>query len=74
MLDTDSLTVERTENDIDYGDGAMEVVEENSMTKKVNSHTYGKRQRSVKWGDEETELFYDVQLINYDTFLFNNLF
>ncbi|KAG2211632.1 hypothetical protein INT47_008729 [Mucor saturninus] len=59
VLDTDSLTVERTQNEIDYGDGALEVVEENSMTKKVNSQTYGKRQRSIRWDAVETELFYD---------------
>lgn len=63
VLDADSLTVERTQNEIDYGDGALEVVEENSMTKKVNSQTYGKRQRSVRWDAVETELFYDVKYL-----------
>lgn len=60
VLDTDSLTIERTETDRDYGDGAMEIVEENSMSRKVNSQTYGKRQKSSRWNAIETELFYDV--------------
>jgi hypothetical protein len=60
VLDTDTLTVERTEAAHDYGDGAMEIVEENSMSKKVNSQTYGKRKQSAKWDAVETETFFDV--------------
>lgn len=60
VLDTDSLTIERTERDIDYGDGSVEIVEENSMTRKVNSMTYSKRQASSRWSAAETEEFYDV--------------
>jgi transcription factor TFIIIB component B'' len=63
VLDTDTLTVERTEAEHDYGDGAMEVVEETSMSRKVNSQTYGKRKQSAKWDAVETETFYDVSLI-----------
>lgn len=61
VLDTDSLTIERTQTDIDYGDGELEVVEENSLTRKVNSNTYGKRAASSRWSAAETEDFYDVQ-------------
>lgn len=59
VLDADSLVVERTEGDVHYGDDPMEVVEENSMTKKVNSGTYGKRKQSSRWDELETALFYD---------------
>ncbi|GAN01585.1 hypothetical protein MAM1_0009d01019 [Mucor ambiguus] len=59
VLDTDSLVVERTEGEVNYGDDPMEVVEENSMTKKVNSMTYGKRKQSSRWDEFETALFYD---------------
>lgn len=59
VLDTDSLVVERTEGDVNYGDDPMEVVEENSMTRKVNSNTYSKRKQSSRWDDFETALFYD---------------
>ncbi|KAL7327663.1 hypothetical protein PS15p_206066 [Mucor circinelloides] len=59
VLDTDSLVVERTEGGVNYGDDPMEVVEENSMTRKVNSATYGKRKQSSRWDELETALFYD---------------
>ncbi|KAK4509233.1 mannosyltransferase [Mucor velutinosus] len=59
VLDTDSLVVERTEGQVNYGDDPMEVVEENSMTRKVNSMTYGKRKQSNRWDEFETALFYD---------------
>lgn len=59
VLDTDSLVVERTEGEANYGDDPMEVVEENSMTRKVNSNTYGKRTNSSRWDEFETALFYD---------------
>ncbi|CEI86529.1 hypothetical protein RMCBS344292_15348 [Rhizopus microsporus] len=38
----------------------MEIVEESAMTRKVNSHTYGKRQPSSRWSAAETEAFYDL--------------
>jgi hypothetical protein len=60
VLDTDSLTVERAQAGQEFYEGAMEIVEENSMTRKVNSHTYGKRQPSSRWGAAETELFYEL--------------
>lgn len=60
VLDTDSLTIERSQNDQEFYDGAMEVVEESSMTRKVNSHTYGKRKQSSRWSAPETEMFYEL--------------
>lgn len=67
VLDTDTLTMERTEAAHDYGDGALEIVEENSMSRRVNSQTYGKKKQSAKWDKIETETFFDVsdQLITY---------
>ncbi|KAI8637344.1 hypothetical protein BD408DRAFT_424709 [Parasitella parasitica] len=60
VLDADSLVVERREgSDANYGENPMEIVEENSTTKKVNSGTYGKRKQSSRWDDMETALFYD---------------
>ncbi|CEP16917.1 hypothetical protein [Parasitella parasitica] len=59
VLDTDSLVVERREGGANYGDDPMEIVEESSTTKKVNSSTYGKRKQSSRWDDLETALFYD---------------
>ncbi|KAI8992376.1 hypothetical protein BDB01DRAFT_778256 [Pilobolus umbonatus] len=60
VLDADSLTVDRGHSSINYEDGSMEVVEESSMTKKVNSHSYGKRKASSRWTAEETENFYEA--------------
>ncbi|KAI8375302.1 hypothetical protein EDC96DRAFT_562368 [Choanephora cucurbitarum] len=59
VLDTDTLTVERSAPESTVNDGMLEIVEENSMTRKVNSHTYGRRQKSSRWDDLETEAFYD---------------
>ncbi|KAI8370005.1 hypothetical protein BD560DRAFT_397344 [Blakeslea trispora] len=59
VLDTDTLTVERSAPESVVNDGMLEVVEENSLTRKVNSHTYGRRQQSARWDDLETEQFYD---------------
>ncbi|KAI8083413.1 uncharacterized protein B0P05DRAFT_570730 [Gilbertella persicaria] len=59
VLDTDTLTVERTAPESSMAEGAMEVVEENSMTRRVNSATYGKRKASSKWDDAETQQFYE---------------
>ncbi|KAI9272463.1 hypothetical protein BY458DRAFT_586358 [Sporodiniella umbellata] len=60
VLDTDSLTVERSQASQDFYDGAMEIVEENSMTKKINSLTYGKKGTSVRWSAVETDMFYEL--------------
>ncbi|KAL4213349.1 hypothetical protein AB4K20DRAFT_1353008 [Rhizopus microsporus] len=60
VLDTESLTVERSQAGGEIYEGDMEIVEESAMTRKVNSHTYGKRQPSSRWSAAETEAFYDL--------------
>ncbi|ORE03481.1 hypothetical protein BCV72DRAFT_251835 [Rhizopus microsporus var. microsporus] len=60
VLDTESLTVERSQAGGEIYEGDMEIVEESAMTRKVNSHTYGKRQPSSRWSAAETETFYDL--------------
>ncbi|KAJ2959644.1 hypothetical protein NQZ79_g4961 [Umbelopsis isabellina] len=59
QIDTESLAIRRsamapliTEN--------MEIVEETSMSKMVNSQTYGKKSRSQRWTDDETKQFYNA--------------
>ncbi|KAG0175150.1 Transcription factor TFIIIB component B [Apophysomyces sp. BC1015] len=60
VLDTDSLVIDRNASQANYSHEDMEVVEENSMTRKVNSMTYGKKVSSSRWSSEETDLFYDA--------------
>ncbi|KAI8991991.1 hypothetical protein BDF20DRAFT_997747 [Mycotypha africana] len=62
VLDTDTLVVERHQgrHDEGFNGDAMEVVEENAMTRKVNSTTHGRREKSAKWDELETEGFYDL--------------
>lgn len=74
VLDTDSLTVERRGVDQDYGDGAMEVVEENAMSRRVNSQTYSKRKQSARWDEVETAQFYDVKYIFFSCQFMHDLF
>ncbi|KAI7905798.1 uncharacterized protein BX663DRAFT_294073 [Cokeromyces recurvatus] len=59
VLDTDTLVVERRQATDDYDGEPREIVEENSMSRKVNSQTYGKKKQSSKWDALETELFYE---------------
>ncbi|KAM3584639.1 hypothetical protein VKS41_003446 [Umbelopsis sp. WA50703] len=59
QIDTESLAIRRsalapliTEN--------MEIVEETSMSRIVNSQSYGKKSRSQRWAKAETEQFYNA--------------
>ncbi|KAG2180993.1 hypothetical protein INT43_008575 [Umbelopsis isabellina] len=59
QIDTESLAIRRsamapliTEN--------MEIVEETSMSRMVNSQSYGKKSRSQRWTDDETNQFYNA--------------
>jgi transcription factor TFIIIB component B'' len=61
QIDTESLAIRRsalapliTEN--------MEIVEETSMSRIVNSQSYGKKSRSQRWAKAETEQFYNVSI------------
>jgi transcription factor TFIIIB component B'' len=60
ILDTDSLAIKRSAMAAPMDTEAMEIVEETSMTRLVNSQTYGKKSRSQRWTDEETAQFYNV--------------
>lgn len=60
VLDTDTLVVERQSGESRVIDESMEVVEETSLTRKVNSNTYGKRKPSSRWDKLETVTFYEV--------------
>ncbi|KAI9469730.1 MAG: hypothetical protein EXX96DRAFT_587227 [Benjaminiella poitrasii] len=59
VLDTDTLVVERRQATEEFDGEPREVVEENSMSRKVNSQSYGKRKQSSRWDALETELFYE---------------
>ena len=61
VLDVDSLTVERQNEYEELDTSAMEVVEESTMSRKVNSRTHGKYVQSARWSPLETESFYDVR-------------
>lgn len=60
IIDEESLFVDRNaeEDTTEYTH-----LEESDATKFVNSGTYAKRFRGSRWSAEETELFYDVSLI-----------
>src|SRR5690606_19344160 len=61
-LDMDSLTVDHAVVDAPTDQGPMEYVEESSATKFTNSASYSKKNKSEKWSDIETEMFYQVRL------------
>ncbi|KAI8055099.1 hypothetical protein BDF22DRAFT_675373 [Syncephalis plumigaleata] len=58
VLDMESLVVQHA--DLHGGlTEPLERVEESNYTRYVNSSTYGKKNRTVKWSDQQTQLFYD---------------
>ena len=57
VLDEQSLQIDRRERDA--GDnGPHELIEESNLTRRVNSGTWGRRERTERWDDEETEKFF----------------
>jgi transcription factor TFIIIB component B'' len=60
VLDTESLAIKRSAMATDLPAEAMEIVEETSMSRVVNSQSYGKKSKSQRWSAEETEKFYHV--------------
>ncbi|KAH8550787.1 hypothetical protein BGW37DRAFT_495863 [Umbelopsis sp. PMI_123] len=60
VLDTASLAIKRSAMATDLPTEAMEVVEETSMSRVVNSQSYGKKSKSMRWSAEETERFYNA--------------
>ena len=60
VIDTESLAIKRSAMATDIPAEAMEIVEETSMSRVVNSQSYGKKSKSQRWSAEETEKFYNV--------------
>ena len=58
VLDTDSLQVDRTA-DAEIAEETYGFVEESDQSKFTNSASWSKR-RTVRWGKEDTALFYEV--------------
>jgi transcription factor TFIIIB component B'' len=59
VLDEESLVVQHA--DLHGGTVApLECVEESQYTRYITSATFGKRNRTVKWNEEQTQMFYDV--------------
>lgn len=58
VLDEQSLQIDRRERDA-LDEGPMEQVEESNLTRRVNSSTWSKRERTERWDDAETDRFYN---------------
>ncbi|KAK6349592.1 Transcription factor TFIIIB component B [Orbilia brochopaga] len=59
ILDETSLQVDRRERDVG-ADGPLEIIEESNLTRRVNSATWSKREKTERWDDDETERFYEA--------------
>ncbi|EPS39272.1 hypothetical protein H072_6943 [Dactylellina haptotyla CBS 200.50] len=59
VLDETSVQVDRRERDVG-ADGPLEVIEESNLTRRVNSATWSKREKTERWDDEETDRFYQA--------------
>ncbi|EWC45620.1 hypothetical protein DRE_05181 [Drechslerella stenobrocha 248] len=59
VLDETSVQVDRRERDMG-ADGPLEVIEESNLTRRVNSATWSKREKTERWDDEETDRFYEA--------------
>ena len=57
VLDATSLQVDRHADALRDA-GEMTTVEENSLTRKINQSTYGKRSKTEAWDEEMTDMFY----------------
>ncbi|KAK6362154.1 Transcription factor TFIIIB component B [Orbilia blumenaviensis] len=59
VLDETSIQVDRRERDVG-ADGPLETIEESNLTRRVNSATWSKREKTERWDDEETARFYEA--------------
>ncbi|KAF9123282.1 Transcription factor TFIIIB component B [Mortierella sp. 14UC] len=59
-LDMDSLTVDHAVVDAADHLEPLEYVDESAVTRFTNSATFSKKNKSEKWSDEDTELFYEA--------------
>ena len=74
VLDTASLQVDR-HADAQRNAGVLEDVVENSLTRKINQSTYGKRTKAESWDEEMTDLFYrGLRMFGTDFMMISKLF
>lgn len=74
VLDTASLQVDR-HADAERNAGVLEDVVENSLTRKINQSTYGKRTKAESWDEETTDLFYrGLRMFGTDFMMISKLF
>ncbi|KAL3480683.1 hypothetical protein BJX99DRAFT_220074 [Aspergillus californicus] len=74
VLDATSLQVDRHADALrDAGD--LEDVVENSLTRKINQSTYGKRSKAESWDEDMTDLFYrGLRMFGTDFMVISKLF
>lgn len=74
VLDTASLQVDR-HADAARDLGELEDVVENSLTRKVNQASYGKRSKTESWDEEMTDLFYrGLRMFGTDFMMISKMF
>ncbi|KAE8353536.1 hypothetical protein BDV28DRAFT_132920 [Aspergillus coremiiformis] len=74
VLDTASLEVDR-HADAARNAGDLEDVVENSLTRKVNQASFGKRSKTESWDEEMTDLFYrGLRIFGTDFMMISKLF
>lgn len=74
VLDAASLQVDR-HADADKNVGELEDVVENSLTRRVNQSSYGKRTKAESWDEEMTDLFYrGLRMFGTDFMMISKLF
>ncbi|KAL3458654.1 hypothetical protein BJX64DRAFT_218442 [Aspergillus heterothallicus] len=74
VLDHASLQVDR-HADAERNGGDLEDVIENSLTRKINQATYGKRSKTESWDEEMTDLFYrGLRMFGTDFMVISKMF
>ncbi|KAL4926449.1 transcription factor TFIIIB subunit BDP1 [Aspergillus undulatus] len=74
VLDTTSLQVDR-HADAERNEGDLEDVIENSLTRKINQSTYGKRSKTESWDEDMTDLFYrGLRMFGTDFMVISKMF
>lgn len=74
VLDTASLQVDRHADAERNGDDLEDVVE-NSLTRKINQATYGKRSKTESWDEDMTDLFYrGLRMFGTDFMVISKMF
>jgi len=73
VLDEETLQVDRRE--LVQEDGPREIVEESSLTRRVNAGTWGKREKPERWDEASTDRFYEgLGMFGTDFELISGLF